>query len=325
MQSRNAIALLFYIVWGLLAPTLHAEFPPETFPDEDSLSPNPPADEDYLAPKKRRRVEPPKKTARPRPSVMKEPLEEEEEDTEALPASPARPRRFLFQALTGLSALSSSNAANQSNITTAALGDHFAMAADIDLRMGKYLGVEVEGFYAFTPANELDLGGGDVITQQLKELGVLGSLRVETALNYGSSSWRPRVFFGYGLGTLGQEITSDIGPGGYALSSNGLHWGIGLEAEFASGFRLLGDFASGLGTSGALTLAGATGSGTTNLSNASYSRLRFGASLLLFGRISLGASLIIRSFQSNAPTQTGLYLGASDRLLQMLGTVGFQL
>lgn len=314
------IATFGLLFWG--SSEALAEFPPETFP-EDSQSP-PASEEEYLTPKKRRRLEPPpnKRTIRPRDPVTRQSIEEEEE--EPAPPDSASRKNFKVEVGAGLSSFSSGDAARQANLSLAGLGEQFALQGGIDVRLGSSFGVELEGFSASTPANELDLGGGNIITQQIKQLGLMGSARYALAFPAGKLIWSPRVFAGYGINSFGQEAGLALGPGGYAFSLNGLHLGVGVEVRYGKSFTLLADFALSLGASGTLTTLGSSGSGVESLPGPSYNRLRVAARFRLFESFTVGPSLALRNIRSNAPSRGGLYIGASETALQLLGVASLE-
>jgi hypothetical protein len=319
MTRKIAIAaLLGLLFWG--STEVLAEFPPETFPEDPKDSPA--SEEEYLTPKKRRRQDPApnKRVIRPRDPVARQSIEEEEDTA---PEPPSR-RTFRLEFGIGFSSFSSSDSARQANLSLAGLGEQFALQGGMDARLGTGFGLELEGFSASTPANELDLGGGNIITQQIKQIGLMGSIRYELAFPSRKFHWKPRVFAGYGIHSFGQEAGLALGPGGYSFSLNGLHVGLGLEMQYGESFTVLADFALSLGASGSLTTLGSSGSGVEALSGPSYSRLRVAARIQLFDGFSVGPTLFLRNVRSNAPSRGGLYIGASEAALQFLGVAALE-
>ncbi len=310
-------ATLGLLFWG--SAEVLAEFPPETFP-EDPQSP-PASEEEYLAPKKRRRLDPPpnKRVIRPRDPVARQSIEEEEV------AASDTPKRKAFQLDVGLglSSFSSGDAERQANLSSRALGEQFALQGAIDVRLGASLGIELEGFSASTPANEI-VSGNTVTTQQIKQLGLMGSARYMLAYSAGKVIWMPRVFAGYGINSFGQEAGLALGPGGYSFSLNGFHLGLGVEMRYGTSFTVLADFALSLGASGSMTTLGSSGSGVESLPGPSYSRFRVAAKIRLLENLSAGPTLVLRNVRSNTPSRGGLYIGASETALQFLGVAALE-
>lgn len=260
-----------------------------------------------------------------RETVVKTPLPSEEEEvtvTNSDIASFNRP--FRVQAGLGYHSLHSGDATNENLIAALFLSDHFALAANAEYRFTRYVGVEAEGFYAFTPTQPHTNTSNQEETRQLKELGLMLGVRAEYPIYQGRAVWRPRAVLGYG--TLSETQTSGR-PAGTSIETvgmSGVYFGIGIEMELERALMLFGDAAFSIGGSGGYSRTGVT-TLSNSLNGPSFNRFRIGGYLRLFDPISFGVQLVYRTTTGNATPQTEFVLGQRDGSFQALamGSIDF--
>lgn len=189
--------------------------------------------------------------------------------------------------LGGMSNLKSSD---QSATTEAAPANLF-LGLFSDVNLGQYFGAEVEGFYGIAPSlNEVTVGA-DGTTQSetmrsVQHMGGMIDMKVRYALPLGSVTVIPKFGIGYGLLSLTAKATTTAGEDSLKQSTSGLYWTAGVDIIPSDSFSLGIDYAASLSASGSATQVTAGASTSRAIEGAGFNRLRLGAYVKVFPKIS---------------------------------------
>ncbi|MBY0372108.1 porin family protein [bacterium] len=308
--------ILIFVLLGLHA---YAEFPPDSFPEDDALleeappteDPTEPAEDDaYLKPRKRRAPKPAVRPKRARSAPEKEAKPDD---------SPLHAR---LSGWAGYGSLSDANTTNDNAIATLYGRDHFLLGANAEVSFARYFGAELEVMTGFTPANETAVNNVVTETNQFKHLAVMGGVRAILPLRQGDTVWTPRLTLGYGLGSVSQNthVVSGNSTTLYEISISGFFVSAGIDAEFGDLIHLFADYGMTLGGSGGYQASGSSTASST-FTSPGLTRLRVGGSFGLFGHIRVGPMVILRGFNADAPTNVNLHIGKGNQVLQLVGVI----
>ncbi len=295
-----------------------AEFPPETFPDDPSQPENSQsyeesesqaAEDEYLSPKKRRLPPKPKRKTR-RDGVVRQPIPEEALPDEAFVS------RFRLGVLGGLSTLSSDSATQEALIGQIFVKDHMALGAMMDYTFTRNISADLEGFYAFTPLQEVEYPGNVIETRQMKNWGIFAGGSFGYPIFRGDMVFTPRLGLGFALLSFKQFLGKTAGNAEQTLSLYGFYASLGMEARFGKKLSAFVDYAISVGAKGSIASVGGT-AGNANIPGPSFSRFRLGATYRVWNTLAIGPLIVMRGAKdavfSDGP------LGQGDRLFQILG------
>ncbi|MCB0416688.1 MAG: porin family protein [Bdellovibrionaceae bacterium] len=220
------------------------------------------------------------------------------------------PIGFRLALIGGYSGASSTNSAvAQSN--QVASQNSFAFGLNADYR-GKYLGVELEGYYGLAP-EKTQVNGQATFS----EFGVLGNVKAHAPLSLGGDARLiPKAGVGFGLIQQNQESITGGGVNVTGNTSVSAPYGIaGVELELGPKLSVFGDYAMSFGGSSnsTQTVGGTPGSSSQMASR--FDRIRIGASVEVAKHFRIGGQYINRTLSFGSSLTT---TDASEQFMGML-------
>ncbi|MCB0406404.1 MAG: hypothetical protein KDD51_16600, partial [Bdellovibrionales bacterium] len=187
----------------------------------------------------------------------------------------------------------------------------FAFGLNADYR-GKYLGVELEGYYGLAP-EKTQVNGQATFS----EFGVLGNVKAHAPLSLGGDARLiPKAGVGFGLIQQNQESITGGGVNVTGNTSVSAPYGIaGVELELGPKLSVFGDYAMSFGGSSnsTQTVGGTPGSSSQMASR--FDRIRIGASVEVAKHFRIGGQYINRTLSFGSSLTT---TDASEQFMGML-------